>query len=92
MNLKCKKLERIFKGVSNHRRIEILFVIKNNPKINLNGISEIINCNYKTISVHTKMLVQAGLVNKIYYGKEISHTLSPYGEKIHKILNTFLDS
>lgn len=92
MKSEYKKLERVFKGVSNHRRIEILYLVKKYPKINLNGIAESIICNYKTTCVHTQMLVRAGLVNKKYQGKDIGHTLSPYGEKVYQILTTFLDS
>lgn len=92
MKREYKRLERIFKGISNHRRIEILCLIKKYPEINLNGIAESVNCNYKTTCVHTQMLVRAGLVNKKYQGKDIAHTLSLYGEKIYQILITFLDS
>lgn len=92
MKSEYKKLERVFKGVSNHRRIEILYIIKKYPSINLNGIAKTIKCNYKTISVHTQMLVRAGLIDKKYQGKDMGHTLSPYGKKIYMILITFLDS
>ena len=84
-----RKLERVFKGVSNHRRIDILFLIKKSPEISLFAIADYLKCNRKTISEHTWRLVKAGLVNKRYRGRRVLHTLSPYGEKIITILNNF---
>jgi predicted transcriptional regulator len=84
-----RKLERVFKGVSNHWRIEILKLIKKSPEITLLDISYKLNANFTTISEHTKKLVTAGLVNKKYVGREVAHTLSPYGEKVLKTLQTF---
>lgn len=84
-----RKLERIFKGTSNHWRIEILMLINKNPDITLIDIARKLNANFKTISEHIKKLVTAGLVRKKYLGREVTHTLSPYGEKICEILKKF---
>ena len=84
-----KQLERYFKGVSNHRRIEILQLIDKKQGITLGKIAEILECNFKTISEHTKKLVQAGLVNKIYNGLLVEHNLSPYGEKFLEFMESF---
>ena len=59
-----KQMERHLKGVSNHRRIEILMMIAKNDGIILESIAENLNCNIKTISEHTRRLVYAGLINK----------------------------
>jgi len=82
-------LERIFKGVANHWRVEIIFLIKKNPGITLEEISEKLKGNLRTISEHSKKLVNAGLVRKKYQGLFVKHTLSPYGEKMVKILKEF---
>lgn len=84
-----RKLERVFKGVANHRRIDILLLIKKRPDISLIDIAEILDCNFRTISEHTRRLVTAGLVNKRYQSRSVLHSLSPYGEKIIKIINNF---
>jgi DNA-binding MarR family transcriptional regulator len=84
-----KQLERYFKGVANHRRIEILRLIAKNAGISLERIAEILNCNIKTISEHTRRLAQAGLVNKKYQGRVVSHYLSPYGKKFLDFIKTF---
>ena len=84
-----RKLERVFKGISNHRRIDILFLIKKTTEISLFDIADHLKCNRKTISEHTWRLVKAGLVNKRYRGRQVIHTLSPYGEKVINVLNNF---
>lgn len=77
------------KGIANHRRIEILREIEKSKNITLGEIAERLNGNMKTISEHTRRLVQAGLVNKRYQGLSVTHTLSPYGVRVLKFLNTF---
>ena len=88
----AKQLERHFKGVANHHRIDILLLIARRPKITLEEIVEELNGNVKTISEHTRRLVQAGLVNKKYQGRNVVHTLSPYGKKFYKFIKTFQHS
>lgn len=92
MENKCIKLERIYKGVANHRRIEILFLLVKFKELSLNEIADLLKCNIKTISEHSKRLKIAGLINKRYKGNVVSHTISPYGEKIIKTFNLFSNS
>lgn len=84
-----RQMERHLKGVANHRRIEILFVIANKNGITLDGICKIIKGNTKTVSEHTRKLVQSGLVNKTRQGRGVGHTLSPYGIRFLKFIKTF---
>ncbi|OGI67612.1 hypothetical protein A2732_02325 [Candidatus Nomurabacteria bacterium RIFCSPHIGHO2_01_FULL_40_10] len=76
----ARQLERHFKGVANHRRIAILLLVLKNPGISVDGIAESLDCNFKTISEHTRRLVQAGLLNKNYKGTTVEHQVSPYGK------------
>ncbi len=85
----AKQLERYFKGVANHRRLEILLLVHKNEGITLEEIAEILNSNIKTISEHTRRLVQAGLLNKKYQGRAVIHSLSPYGKKFIEFMQTF---
>ena len=87
-----KQLERHLKGVANHRRIDILFVVRDFEGISLEAIADKLDCNVKTISEHTRRLVQAGLLNKKYKGREVAHSLSPYGEKLLSLIKTFSHS
>ena len=87
-----KQIERHFKGVANYRRIEILLLIAKGGNVTLEGIAEDLNGNIKTISEHTRRLVQAGLINKQYRGRMVIHSLSPYGKQFFKFISTFLHS
>ncbi len=84
-----KQLERHFKGVANHRRIDILFVVEKFENITLDEITEQLKCNLKTVSEHTRRLVQAGLLNKQYRGRTVAHSLSPYGKRMITFIKTF---
>lgn len=84
-----KQIERHFKGLANHRRLDILILVHKNPGINVDGISEKINCSFANASSHTHKLVNAGLLNKKYIGRAVSHTLSPYGKKFLSFIEKF---
>ena len=75
--------------MANHYRIEILFVVENNPGITLDGIIEAVSANPKTIGEHARKLYQAGLINKKYQGRFMKHDLSPYGKLFVCFLNSF---
>jgi predicted transcriptional regulator len=87
-----KQLERYLKGLANHRRIAILDLIANEGAITLEEIAKALNCNIKTISGHTQKLLQAGLIRKKYQGRQVIHTLSPYGERFYEFLQIFSHS
>ena len=85
-----EQLERNFKGVANHRRIEVLLLVSKQDSISLIGIAKALKCNFKTLSEHTKKLVQAGLLDKRYTGDgTVRHSLSPYGKKFVKFIELF---
>ena len=84
-----KQLERYFKGAANHRRIAIILVVEKNPGLAVEDIASVLHANFKTISQHTRSLVQAGLLNKQYSGRRVMHFLSPYGESFLKFMKTF---
>ena len=91
-NKTAKQMERHFKGMANHHRIDILLLIAKQEGIIVEEIAESLRCNFKTISEHTRRLAQAGLVNKKYKGRAVAHSLSPYGEIFYKFISTFLHS
>ncbi len=84
-----KQLERYFKGAANHWRIAILQTVERSEGITVASIAEDLGGNFKTISQHTKALVQAGLLNKTYRGREVCHAPSPYGKFFIKFMKTF---
>ena len=85
----ARQLERHLKGISNHRRIEILRKVGRSEGISLEDIADQLGCNIKTISEHTRRLVHAGLVQKKYQGRNVAHSLSPYGKRIIKFIDEF---
>lgn len=92
MKKTSKQLERYFKGVASSKRLDILFSINRNEGISVDGIAEEVKTNFKTTSEHTRRLVLAGLVNKKYQGRQVTHNLSPYGKKFIKFIETFQHS
>ena len=77
------------KGVANHHRIDILWLLASKEQMSLDDIVTSLNGNTKTIAEHTRRLTLAGLVNKKYKGRTVIHSLSPYGRKIFLFLKTF---
>ena len=88
----AKQMERHLKGVANHRRIEILFLVADEEGISVEGIASNLRCNFKTISEHVRRLAQAGLVEKKYKGHTVRHKLSPYGRIFISFLKSFSNS
>lgn len=82
-------MERHLKGMANHYRIEILFVVAGRTGITLEAIVDELGANPKTIGEHTRRLYQAGLINKKYRGKFVEHNLSPYGRTFVNFLKSF---
>lgn len=85
----AKQLERHFKGTANHTRVEILLLVSRTPDITLDSIANNLGKNFKTVSEHTRRLVHAGLLNKKYVGRNMAHSISPYGEKFVRFIKTF---
>ena len=82
------QLERIVKGVSNHRRIEILELLQKSPELSVIDISEKLDVNFKTISEHIKRLATAGFVLKRSDGSSVRHKITNRGSAILKFLRT----
>jgi len=79
-------MEKVVKGFSNHRRIQIMELLDSNPDLSLMQISERLRINYKTASEHIRRITNAGLVNKRNRGPEVLHTLSDQGIYVLKFL------
>jgi DNA-binding transcriptional ArsR family regulator len=86
--LMCRHLERIVRGFSNHRRIQILELVQKEPELSVVEISERLDIEYKTAAEHIRRLAITGLVLKRSAGNAVRHTLSPRGISILKFLRT----
>ncbi|MEK7581913.1 MAG: winged helix-turn-helix domain-containing protein [Patescibacteria group bacterium] len=80
------KLERAVKGFANHRRIEIMDLLKRYPELSVDDISSELKINFKTASDHIRRLAIAGLVLKRSDGKSIRHKLTSRADNILKFL------
>jgi DNA-binding transcriptional ArsR family regulator len=85
----ARQMERHIKGVANHRRIDILFLVADHKGMSVDVIAAKLKCNMKTISMHLITLEHAGLIRKRKQGLNVVHELSPYGTMIHKFLTVF---
>lgn len=81
-----RQLERIVKGFSNHRRIEILALLEKKPELSVFEISDALKINFKTGSDHIRRLAIAGLVVKRNEGSMVRHALTKSAKDILKFL------
>lgn len=77
-----RALERIVKGFANHRRLEIMDLLKREPELSVSDISERLKLGYENASDHMRKLAIAGLVMKRNDGPAVRHKLTPRGESI----------
>jgi predicted transcriptional regulator len=80
---KPKELERMVRGFSNHRRIEMMDLIENKPEL-----SVVLRINFKTASDHIRRLAITGLVMKRNDGNAVRHALTHRGKSILMFLRT----
>ncbi len=78
-----RAMERMVKGFANHRRIEILDLLKRNPELSVEEISSSLKIGYENASDHIRKLAIAGLVLKRHEGKDVRHKLTP---RAHNVL------
>lgn len=83
---KPRELERMIKGVANHRRIEILVLLEKEPELSVFEISDTLHINFKTGSEHIRRLAIAGLVMKRSDGNSVRHALTERGQSTLKFL------
>ncbi len=80
------KMERVVKGFANHRRIEMLHLLKKDPELSVDEVATALEINFKTASEHIRRLAIAGLVLKRSAGNEVRHKLTLRAESILKFL------
>ena len=83
-----RELERIVRGFSNHRRIEILSLLEKKPELSVMNISSELDVHFKTVSEHVRRLAIAGLVMKRSDGASIRHKPTDRGILVLKFLRT----
>ncbi|TSC77393.1 MAG: Uncharacterized protein G01um101433_623 [Parcubacteria group bacterium Gr01-1014_33] len=82
------RLQRLVRGFSNHRRIEILELLSGKPELSVREVSEELDINFKTASEHIRRLAIVGLVHKRAENTNVRHKLTVVGIVILKFLRT----
>jgi len=82
------QLERIVRGFSNHRRIEILELLKKSSELSVMEISGRLKINFKTAAEHIRRLAITGMILKRNDGHSVRHKVSERGEQVLKFLRT----
>ena len=77
-----RQLERIVKGFANHRRLQILDLLRHRPEMSVSDISETLKIGYENASDHLRKMAIAGLLLKRYEGNIVRHKLTPRAESI----------
>jgi len=77
-----RELERIIKGVANHRRLQILVLLKKEPELSVQEVADKLNSEMKNISAHINKMAIAGLVMKRNDDKSVRHKLTKRGNVI----------
>jgi len=83
-----RRLERLVRGFSNHRRIEILVLLEKTPELSVIEVAQVLKINFKTASEHVRRLAIAGLVLKRNEGHNVRHKLTGRAELVLKFLRT----
>jgi DNA-binding transcriptional ArsR family regulator len=84
--LEYRKLERIIKGFSNHRRLQVLELLEKEPELSVQEVSEKLKSEMKNISAHITKMAVAGLLMKRSDSKSVRHKLTKRGNVILKFV------
>ncbi len=85
---KFRELERIVRGYSNHRRIQMLAILAKQPELSVYEVSDQLKINAKTASEHLRRLAIAGLIMKRNELNNVRHKLTSRGKSILVFLRT----
>lgn len=84
-----RELERIWKGVANHRRMQIIdWIDTQTEEPSLLDIAEHTAIDFRTVGEHVRKLTAAGLTMKRHEGATVRHALTRLGKTILKFCRT----
>jgi len=81
-----RNLERVVKGFANHRRIEIMILLKKHPELTVFEVADNLQINFKTASEHIRRLQISGLIMKRHEGASVHNALTSRGKYILEFL------
>lgn len=77
-----RRMERMVKGFASHRRIQILFLLNNQPELSVADIAERLGMGYENASDHVRKMAIAGLLLKRNDGPAVRHKLTARAKSI----------
>ena len=77
-----RELERIVKGFANHRRLQILELLGEEPELSVQEVSDKLKSEFKNISAHMNKMAISGLLIKRSEGNIVRHKLTNRGKSI----------
>ena len=77
-----RRMERIVKGFANHRRLEMLDLLKRSPELSVADIAERLHMGYENASDHLRKMAIAGLVLKRNEGLLVRHKLTERAQTV----------
>ena len=83
-----RQLERLVRGFSNHRRIQILELLRRTPEMSVEETASVLKINYKTAAEHIRRLAITGLVIKRNERNAVRHKITPRALGVLKFLRT----
>ena len=76
------QLEKVFKSVAHHHRLNILNLLHAEPWLSVHTISQRLSIGYLNTSDHIRKLYLAGLVIKKAKGTSVVHLVTKRGEDV----------
>src|SRR3989344_868261 len=87
-DMNYRTLERIVRGYSNHRRIQMLELLNKTPELSVEEVASTLRINYKTAAEHIRRLAISAMVVKRNAGNAVRLKVSKRGDSILKFLRT----
>ncbi len=72
-----KEMEKVLKALANHRRLQILRVLKRGKDVTVGEMADIIHLSLKSTSRHLAVLAAAHIIEKEQISLEVYYELSP---------------
>ena len=77
-----RELERIVKGFANHRRLQVLELLYQEPELSVMEVAQKIKSDIKNVSAHINKMATAGLLMKRNDMNMVRHKLTKRGKSI----------
>ena len=74
---KTKRIEKTLKALANHRRLDILIILKKQKNVTVGEIAEIIRLSFKSTSRHLAVLAAAEIITRDQISSYVYYKISP---------------